>query len=424
MTLEEQILQIVKQEVKPAIGCTEPISTALACAIIKEHLQEDLKKLTLFPSGNLLKNTMAVTIPNTSSSGIKMAAAMGYVCGDSKLGLEVLKYATPQDEQTAKNLLSKITICLKKNVPNLYIEAIGESENNTIRVIIEHEHTFIKLIEKNQKTLLHNTYTQQNYSQQEIFKNLNLEDIYNLACSIDEEKIAFIADSAVLNTALSQEGLSKDYGLKIGRTFQKHIQSQLVPNDLMTQILIQTTAASDARMGGAPLPAMTNSGSGNQGITATMPVVVVAKHLQKEKDLNRALFLSHLTAIYIHSKLPKLSALCAVTTAGIGSYAGIAWLFTKEFKIVSKGICNMIGDISGILCDGAGSGCSMKVSTTTQAAFKALLLALEDSTISGKEGIVANKVDESIQNLCDIASKSMLNVDSQILEIMMSKNLH
>lgn len=422
MTIQEELIQIVKQEVKPALGCTEPISTAFACAIVKENLDETLEELTIFASGNLIKNAMAVTIPNTNISGLENAAALGYAYGESHLGLEVLKHIKPQYLKDIETLLPKIQVQLKTKVPNLYIEAIGKGKNNTVKVIIENDHTFVKLIEKNQQILIQNQNKQNNYHSLEVFKTLNLRDIYNLACEIDEEKIAFIAKTAELNGALSEEGLKKDYGLKIGRTFQKYTQTAMLPNDLGTQILIQTTAASDARMGGAPLPAMTNSGSGNQGITATIPVIVVAKHLKKEKDLNRALFLSHLVAIFIHSKLPKLSALCAVTTAGIGSYAGIAWLFTQDFDVISRGICNMIGDISGILCDGAGNSCSMKVSTTVQSAFKSLLLALENSNVSGKDGIVGKEVDESIQNLCDIASQSMLNVDKQILEIMLSKS--
>ncbi|RDU72843.1 hypothetical protein CQA57_06230 [Helicobacter anseris] len=418
---KEKILQIIKNEVKPAIGCTEPISTAYACAILRETLGQIPQKITLFVSANLAKNAMAVNVPNTQMSGLRIAAAMGCICGKSDFKLEVLKNAKQEDVLKAKELVSIIDLHIKQKVPNLYIEAIGSYEKDSVRVIIEQDHTHISLLEKNQKILIQKNPKPQNISL-EIFDTLSLREIYDFACEIEEEKIAFIAQSAQLNSKLSQEGLKKDYGLAIGRTYQKYINQNILQSDLATQILIQTTAASDARMGGAPLPAMTNSGSGNQGITATMPVVVVAKHLNKEDELNRALFLSHLVAIYIHSKLPKLSALCAVTTAGIGSYAGIAWLFSKDFEVISRGICNMIGDISGILCDGASNSCSMKVSTTVQSAFKSLLLALEKSRVSGKEGIVDEEVDKSIQNLCNIASKSMLATDEQILEIMLAKN--
>ncbi|STP12362.1 Serine dehydratase alpha chain [Helicobacter mustelae] len=421
MDIKDQIIQILKQEVKPALGCTEPASIALACSVASENLEEELCSLELFVSGNIMKNAIAVSVPNTGMKGIKIAAAMGYVCQNSALGLEVLKNATKEQLEEAKKLLGIIKISIEKNVPTVYIKAIATSKNHQVCVLITQSHCHVSLVQKDGKTLVENPHTEDCTSASlEIFSSLSLRDIYDLACMIEEEKIAFLGECAEMNQALSLEGLRKDYGLKIGRTFQKY--SKDLPKDLGSQILIFTTAASDARMGGAPLPAMTNSGSGNQGITATMPVVIAAKHLGKEKDLNRALFLSHLTAIYIHSKLPKLSALCAVTTAGIGSYAGIAWLFTQNFDVVSRGICNMIGDISGILCDGASNGCSMKVSTTVQSVFKSLLLALEQSSLNAQDGIVSDDADKSIKNLCAIASNSMLDVDQQILEIMLAKN--
>ncbi|WP_104696862.1 MULTISPECIES: L-cysteine desulfidase family protein [unclassified Helicobacter] len=421
MNTEEQILRIMHQEIQPSLGCTEPVSVAYACAILKENLESEIQEITLFVSANLAKNAMAVTIPKTNVCGLKFAAALGYLCGQSSLQLEVLKHITQDDIENAKEMLNAIHIHIKENVPNLYIEAIGRDKTNTVRIIIQQDHTYVLLLEKNQEILIQNPPINEEDSMK-VFDSLSLKDIYDFACCIEEDKIAFIAESAVLNTRLSEEGLKKSYGLGLTKTFQKYIDNKLLNNDLSTQILMQTTAASDARMGGAPFPAMTNSGSGNQGITATIPVVVVAKHLDKENELNRALFLSHLIAVYIHSKLPRLSALCAVTTAGIGSYAGIAWLFSKDFEVVSMGICNMIGDISGILCDGAGKSCTMKVSSTVQSAFKSLLLALEKKRVSGMDGIVDDEVDKSIQNLCSIASKSMSAVDKQILEIMLAKN--
>ena len=425
----EKILEVIKLEVRPALGCTEPISTALASAIVREYLGKIPDTLQIYVSGNLFKNAMAVSVPHTQMQGLPIAAAMGLACGDSKLKLEVLRNATNKDLELAKTLIPKIHIKIQENTPSIYIQAIGKvnhplpSKYKTISVTIAHEHTHIQEITGDSQTLLYNPFNTQE-SHQKIFENLLLEDIYEIACEIQEDKIAFIAESDRLNSALSDEGLKKNYGLGIGKTFLKHMENGLSANDLQNKILIYTTAASDARMGGANLPAMSNSGSGNQGITATMPVVITAKHLKKEHLLNRALFLSHLVAIYIHSKLPRLSSLCAVTTAGIGSYAGIAWLFTQDFKTISHGISSMIGDISGILCDGAANSCSMKVATTIQSAYKSLLLALDKSYVTGNEGIVADDVNESIQNLCDIANQSLKSADKQILEIMIKKYEH
>lgn len=234
--------------------------------------------------------------------------------------------------------------------------------------------------------------------------------------------IRFILDSAKLNCALSQEGLSGKWGLHIGATLEKQCERGLLAKDLSSSIVIRTSAASDARMGGATLPAMSNSGSGNQGITATMPVVVVAEHFGADDErLARALMLSHLSAIYIHNQLPRLSALCAATTAAMGAAAGMAWLVDGRYETISMAISSMIGDVSGMICDGASNSCAMKVSTSASAAWKAVLMALDDTAVTGNEGIVAHDVEQSIANLCALASHSMQQTDRQIIEIMASK---
>ncbi|EHY6175328.1 serine dehydratase subunit alpha family protein [Escherichia coli] len=211
-------------------------------------------------------------------------------------------------------------------------------------------------------------------------------------------------------------------GLHIGATLEKQCARGLLAKDLSSSIVIRTSAASDARMGGATLPAMSNSGSGNQGITATMPVVVVAEHFGADDErLARALMLSHLSAIYIHNQLPRLSALCAATTAAMGAAAGMAWLVDGRYETISMAISSMIGDVSGMICDGASNSCAMKVSTSASAAWKAVLMALDDTAVTGNEGIVAHDVEQSIANLCALASHSMQQTDRQIIEIMASK---
>lgn len=418
--LQDKILKILKHEMRPALGCTEPISTALACAKLREIIGGIPDSLTLYVSGNLFKNAIAVSVPYTGLKGLKIAAGMGVICGDANLGLEVLKNAKSDDVIEAKQFCEKITIEIKENVPTLYVQACGRLNSTQASITIAYEHTFITEIKLDQKVIFSQAY-QDNQCDMEVLDSLNLRDIYDIALSFEESELEFMQEAARLNEALSLEGLKQDYGLGIGRTYLKHTQNNLAPKDLQNQILIYTTAASDARMGGANLPAMTNSGSGNQGITATIPVVITAKYLNKEDKLNCALFLSHLVAIYIHNKLPRLSALCAVSTASIGSFAGIAWLFSEDFGLISQGINTMIGDISGILCDGAANSCSLKVATAIQSAYKSLLLALEKKGVKGDEGIVDNNTDKSIENLCKLAKKSMQATDAQILDIMLKK---
>ena len=410
-TIEQNILRIVQEEVVPALGCTEPISLALASATARHYLGKLPERIEAKVSSNLMKNGMGVTVPNTGTVGLPMAAAIGAIGGDHQAGLEVLKAISAEQVALAKAMLNQnlVNVTISDTEHILYSEATLFAANDSVTVRIAAHHTNVIYIEKNGEVLFSVPCLVDNGNAPSAFSELTAKDMYDFSLWVDLEKIRFIQRAAELNSALSQEGLRVDYGLHIGRTLQK-------------QIVIETTAASDARMGGANLPAMSNSGSGNQGITATMPVVVVARHINaSEEQLIRALFLSHLMAIYIHSKLPKLSALCAVTTAAMGSCAGVAWLLTESFDAISMAISSMIGDISGIICDGAANSCAMKVSTSVTSSYKSILMALDNTQVTGNEGIVEHQIDRSINNLCAIASRSMQYTDRQVIEIMVSK---
>lgn len=422
--LEQRILDNVKQEVVPALGCTEPISLALASAVARAHLGKDPERIEAKVSANLMKNGMGVTVPGTGTVGLPMAAAIGALGGDAEGGLEVLRNITAEQVAQAKQMLASnlVNVSIAQCDQLLYSEANLYAQDDWVRVCIEDHHTNIVHIEKNGEVIFHQDSQSAVENTQDFFNQLNSEDIFNFAMEVALEKIEFISQAAELNTALSEEGLRNDYGLHIGRTLQKQISRGLISDDLLSRITIATTAASDARMGGANLPAMSNSGSGNQGITATMPTVVVARHINaSHEQLVRALFLSHLMAIYIHSKLPKLSALCAVSTAAMGSCAGVAWLLTGKFSTISMALSSMIGDISGLICDGAANSCAMKVSTSVNSSYKSILMAMDDSYVTGNEGIVEHNIDRSIKNLCDLASRSMQYTDRQVIEIMVAK---
>ncbi|WGE62910.1 L-serine ammonia-lyase, iron-sulfur-dependent, subunit alpha [Actinobacillus equuli subsp. haemolyticus] len=422
--LSQAILATVQQEVVPALGCTEPVSLALASAVARQYLGALPDRIEAKVSPNLMKNGMGVTVPGTGTVGLTMAAAIGAIGGDPNGGLEVLKHITTEQVELAKQMINdhKIEVSISDTEHILYSEATLFNADQQVKVRIAAHHTNVIYIEKNGELLFSKPCVVENEHAENVFANLTAKDIYDFSLNVELEKIRFIQQAAILNSALSQEGLNQDYGLHIGRTLQKQIGKGLISDDLLNRIVIETTAASDARMGGANLPAMSNSGSGNQGITATMPVVVVARHLAvSEEQLIRALFLSHLMAIYIHSKLPKLSALCAVTTAAMGSCAGVAWLLTGKFEAISMAISSMIGDISGIICDGAANSCAMKVSTSVSSSYKSILMALDDTQVTGNEGIVEHQIDRSINNLCAIASRSMQYTDRQVIEIMVSK---
>lgn len=423
--LSDKFIAIVKKDVVPALGCTEPISLALASATAAKYLGKTPTKIEAKVSANLMKNGLGVAVPGTGMVGLPIAAAIGALGGDPEGGLEVLKHITPEQVNAAKAMLEQksVSVSIHPTDHILYSEAVLFADKDWVKVAIQDQHTNVILIEKNGEIVFEKQADEcAGCDPYEMFKNVTAREIFDFCGEVALDKIHFIGQAAELNRALSNEGLRENYGLHIGKTLRKQVGSGLISDDLLSKIMIETTAASDARMGGATLPAMSNSGSGNQGIAATMPVVVVADYLKADEEKRlRALFLSHLMAIYIHSKLPKLSALCAVTTASMGSCAGIAYLLTGKFETVSMGICSMIGDISGIICDGAANSCAMKVSTSVASGYKSVLMAMDETRVTGNEGIVEHDLDRTIDNLCAIASKSMQHIDRQVIEIMVNK---
>ncbi|WP_375748990.1 serine dehydratase subunit alpha family protein [Vibrio sp. HN007] len=416
--------RIIKKEVVPALGCTEPVSVALASAIAVKKLSGDVKAISAYVSPNLMKNGMGVGIPGTGMVGLSIAAAIGAVAGDAEAGLEVLKNITPSDVTKAQALQDSVTVEVADVINIIYAKVIVSDGEHRVAVTIADSHTNVVSIEEDGLTTFLNTGGQKSTEEplENPMQDATAEDIYDFALNAPLEHISFIEQAYQLNNELSHEGLSQDYGLQVGATFKRNVEKGFLSAGLMTDVLCRTSAASDARMDGAMKPAMSNSGSGNQGISATMPVVVVAEHVKADREtMIRALMLSHLMAIYIKSYQNKLSALCGATTASMGAAAGMTWLLGGNFKQISDAICSMIGDVAGVICDGAKTACAMKVSSSAGAAFKATLMALDGIRVTGNEGIVSNNVDDSIRNLSSLANGSMTQTDVQILEIMVSK---
>lgn len=426
-TLWKQFIRTVQEEVKPALGCTEPVSLALACAIAAAYLPGDVTQIEAWVSPNLMKNGLGVTVPGTGMVGLPIAAALGAIGGNAQAGLEVLKDVTADALSRAKALLDAGQVQVKLQAPCdeiLYSRACVYAGNSSAMVTIAGGHTRVVEVvcQGTTRFALDDRQGEVSDDPLAVLSNTTLSQILEFVEHVPFEAIRFILEAGKLNDALSREGLSGKWGLHIGATLNKQRSRGWMAQDLGSDIVIRTSAASDARMGGATLPAMSNSGSGNQGITATLPVVVVAEYVQADDErLARALMLSHLSAIYIHSQLPRLSALCAATTAAMGAAAGMAWLLGGSYQTISMAIGSMIGDVSGMICDGASNSCAMKVSTSVASSWKAVMMALDDSAVTGNEGIVAHDVEQSIANLCALACRSMQATDQQIIEIMASK---
>ncbi|MCP3966453.1 MAG: serine dehydratase subunit alpha family protein [Lentisphaerae bacterium] len=427
-----EYIELIKTEVVPALGCTEPVSLALAAATAVKELGKEkvIDQIDAKVSGNLMKNGMGVGVPGTGMKGLPVAAAAGALGGDPDALLEVLNSLTPETVAAAKIMLDEDRVSVSvKDVPHvLYVECTVFSGEEEVTVIIEDEHTNITSIEKNGHEVFSASTGNPEYAEHaEYLHNMakctRVEEIWDFSMNAPLEMIEFIEMAAELNEKISQAGLNKDYGLKIGKTMQSNIDKGVLHEDLMTAVMRNSSAASDARMDGCELPVMANSGSGNQGIAATVPVVTTAKLVNADRETKlRALILSHFTAIHIKAHLDRLSALCAVIVAAMGSSVGIVYLLGGTREQAEYAIENMIGDVSGIICDGAKASCSLKVSSSVNAAVKAALLAIDNIRVTQEQGIVENDVEKVINNLGKLACEGMKNTDSTILQIMTSKS--
>lgn len=419
----QQLLDWLKKEVKLSLGCTEPIAIAYAAAVAAKYLNAPILKITGNISENLYKNAMGVTIPGTSYCGVTLAAAIGAIGGNADADLEVLKDITATQITEAYIFNESGNVCLNAvdATDFIFIDITLYSLSDQCRVVIQGSHTNVtEVYINNIKQILVRDLIAANDSG--VLPEFSLNDAFKFVTDVAAKDIMFMLKSAEINTALSDEGQRKNYGLNVSGALSQARKNGFISTDLLSQMLINTTAASDARMGGAPLPAMSNYGSGNQGITVTMPVVTLARHLNTDDEtLARALALAHLATISIHMRYTRLSALCAASTAAMGAAAGMSWLLTQDFQTISYAVSNMISDISGIICDGASNSCAMKVSTATACAFKSVLMAQQNSVAGERDGIVSCDVEGSINNLCKLVLSPMRQTDKEIISIMTRK---
>lgn len=427
MKNNQYFLDLLKKEVVLALGCTEPVAVALASAYSRKVLEADPDTIEVFLSANVLKNGMCVGIPGTNLVGLQIAAALGMFGGDPEAKLEVLKNINDENIAAAKSYVDagKIIIKQKDGVDKLYIEVDCRKGNNVCKVVIQGSHSNIVLIEKNNEVVFDRK--KQSYLVVENNERFNeikmsIEEIYSFATKVPFKDIEFMLEYAEINMTLAKEGLKKDYGICVGKTIQDSIKKGLMCDDVVNRAMMYSAAASDARMSGCPLPAVANSGSGNQGITVIVPIVVYAQHLKVDKEkLARALVLGNLVAIYIKTHLGRLAALCGAIVAAIGASTAITYLFGGTLEQINYSVKNMVGNISGMFCDGAKPGCAMKVATSVNAAAQSAMLAIHNKVISEMEGIIAEDVEQTIINLTKLGSDGMLETDKMILNIMICK---
>ncbi len=424
--IRQQIIALMKREIVPAVGCTEPMAVALCVSRATEILGCQPEKITVLLSANILKNAMGVGIPGTGMIGLPIAIALGAIIGKSEYKLEVLKDITPEALEQGKQYINegRIDIQLKQDCcDKLYVEAICEGGGHTASATIQGSHTcFVSSSYDGAIMLIDEVPDGFTGNCDEGDIELNLRLVYDFAMQAPVDEIRFILETRDYNLKAAQESLKGNYGHCLGKTMDRPLSHGIFGNTIFSRILSKTALATDARMGGALIPVMSNSGSGNQGICATNPVAVYAfENENTEEETIRALTLSHLTAIYIKQSLGKLSALCGCVVASIGSSCGITYLMGGDYDRICHAVKNMVANLTGMICDGAKPSCALKIASGVSTALLSAVLAMDGRHVTSAEGIIDDDVDRSIHNLTSIGADAMCATDTMVLNIMTTK---
>ena len=414
-----QFVDILNSELKPAMGCTEPIAIAYCASIVKEVLGGLPTDVKIHVSGNIIKNVKSVKVPNTNGKvGIRVAAAIGLVAGDSRKELEVIANSKEEDVLKLESYMEQasITVYPVDNEHTLYIEIIGTLNDDVAKVIILDAHTNVYLVEKNNKVLYFNDKKVSNPVVTINKSVLNIHDIIEFANIVDIKDIKDVLDRQIeYNLAIANEGINGNYGANIGKTIMKYAN-----NDILTKCKAMAAAGSDARMNGCEMPVVINSGSGNQGITCSVPVITYAKHLNVSDELlYRALVVSNLTTIHIKNSIGKLSAFCGVVIAGAGCGAGIAYLEGGREREINHTIVNALGIISGVLCDGAKASCAAKIASSVEAGMLGYFMFKDGNQFISGDGFIKKGVENTIKAIGELARVGMCETDKEIIQLMM-----
>lgn len=428
--MSETLIDLLNEKLKPALGCTEPIAIALAGAVAMHHSQgSEVIGVEVKASGNIIKNAMGVMLPSVNEAGIDLAVTLGILSADNyNMKLEVLGSVDEKMIKVVKEIIAqgKISINLADTDKKLYIEVILITEKDRTKVIIEDNHTNITLIEVDDKAIFINEESgiegRVGTDEQRKNEEFTLEDIFEFIDDVDVRELKIVEDSILMNRKISDEGLKNIYGLEVARNIKTNIEKGFYYEDIQKVASYITAAGSDARMGGAKMAVMSNSGSGNQGIVATMPVVAVGEKLSIEKDvILRGVALSHLITIYIKGKFGVLSAFCGAVVAGIGASCGIVYIMGGSRENIEMTINNMVGNITGMICDGAKPGCALKVAQVASTAVDSALLSLSGKRVSGLDGIVTDDTKKTLANFTRLSIEASTLMDKIILDSMLNK---
>lgn len=420
----KSIRNLMQREIIPAIGCTEPIAVSLCVAKATETLGTLPDKIIVLLSANVLKNAMGVGIPGTGMIGLPIAVALGALIGKSEYGLEVLQDLNPEDVERGKKIIDeqKIKIALKPNIEDkLYIEVSCWSGDDSATAIIRGTHTQFTHIEKN-GDVIYFEHSEYNPQDENIDSDLTFQKIYDFAVESPIEELRFILDAAKMNREAFRLSQKENYGHSVAKSLLSEKGKALFGSNLHTRMISATAGACDARMDGALIPVMSNSGSGNQGVAATLPVLTYAESTGSDEESQiRALIISHLSVIYIKQYMGRLSALCGCVMASMGSSCGITYLMGGSYNQIVFAAKNMIANLTGMICDGAKPGCALKIATGVSTATLSALMAIDNKGVTAQEGIIDEDIDQTIRNLAIIGNSGMQETDRIVLDIMTKK---
>lgn len=415
-------VQILTNELVPALGCTEPIAIALAGAKAREVLGEEPRRIRAICSGNIIKNAKGVVVPTTGNmKGIDTSAILGALAGDPNLGLEVLSKVTPTDLEATRNMLARnvCTVELLDTPAKLHIIVEIQGDDHTSLAEIRDEHTNVIRLERDGEVLFCKDVGEARESDDSHLDALNLADIIEFANTVNLDDVRpMLSRQVEYNLRIAQEGLTHAYGGRVGMTLMRHYQT-----DVRLRAKALAAAGSDARMGGCVLPVVINSGSGNQGITCCVPIATYAKHLDASEDvLYRSLVVSNLVALLQKRGIGRLSAFCGAVCAACGSGAGITYMHGGDYETIARTITNTLANVSGIVCDGAKGSCAAKIAASVDAAILAHEMSMDGCTFGAGEGLVKEHVEQTIASIGRMASQGMRETDTEILKIMIEQN--
>ncbi|CEH32806.1 L-cysteine desulfidase family protein [Romboutsia lituseburensis] len=431
MDIRAKLVDILKAEVKPALGCTEPVAVALACAKAKELLGEEIVKHSVLVSPNVYKNGMCVGIPGTDRLGLKISVALGFIGGHSENGLRVLETLTEEEVKKAEEYMDNnpISISPADTKEKVYIEVKLEGATRTSKVAIRAKHDNFVYLEENGKVLLNEEPQHQEVAatvakEENIMDTVTIKELVENVEALELKDIEFLLEGITMNEEIANYGLSGKIGIGVGYGIKQSMEEGLLGDDLMNQAMMITAAASDARMAGVKMPVMSSNGSGNHGITAILPIVAYNKKFpQSDEKLAKALAISHLVTAYVKNFTGRLSAVCGCgVAASTGATAGISWLMSGDIKQIEGAIENMVANLSGMICDGAKAGCALKLASAASAAVQSAIIAKHECFVPPMNGIVGARVEQSIQNLGRVSDKGMSVTDEVIINVMDDMN--